>query len=148
MVVLLIIALIVENKTIFGRKIYLIGANPVAAKLSGVKVERDVSLLYIVSSIMAGLTGIIMASRFNAGNCSLGTGYEFDALVITVLGGTSIAGGFGSVTCAVVGAFIIGILSSSVNMLGFQPAMQYLVKGVVIVLAIVAQRIALNRRKV
>lgn len=148
MIVLLIIALIVENKTIFGRKIYLIGANPVVAKLSGVKVERDVSLLYVVSAMLAGLTGIIMASRFNAGNCALGTGYEFDALVITVLGGTSIAGGFGSVTCAVVGAFIIGILSSSVNMLGFQPAMQYLVKGMVIVIAIVAQRIALDRRNV
>lgn len=148
MAILLVIALVVENKTIFGRKIYLIGANPVAAKLSGIKVERDVSLLYVVSSLLAGITGIIMASRFNAGNCSLGTGYEFDALVVTVLGGTSIAGGFGSVTCAVVGAFIIGILSSSVNMLGFQPAMQYLVKGLVIVIAIVAQRMALDRRKV
>jgi len=148
MIVLLVIALIIENKTTFGRRIYLIGANQVAAKLSGIKVERDVTVLYIVSSFLAGVTGIIMASRFNAGNCSLGTGYEFDALAVTVLGGTSIFGGFGSVTCAVVGAFIIGILSTSVNMLGFQPAMQWLVKGFVIVIAILSQRFALDRRKV
>lgn len=148
MLVLLVIALIVESKTTFGRRIYLIGANQVAAKLSGIKVEREVSILYIVSAFLAGVTGIVMASRFNAGNCSLGTGYEFDALVVTVLGGTSIFGGFGSVTCAVTGSFIIGILSTSVNMLGFQPAMQWLVKGFVIVAAILAQRFALDRRKV
>ncbi len=148
MIILLVIALIVESKTTFGRRIYLIGANQVAAKLSGIKVEREVTVLYVISAFLAGVTGIIMASRFNAGNCSLGTGYEFDALVITVLGGTSIFGGFGSVTCAVVGAFIIGILSTSVNMLGFQPAMQYLVKGSVIVIAILSQRFALDRRKV
>lgn len=148
MIFLLIIALIVENKTAFGRRIYLIGANQVAAKLSGIKVEREISLLYITSAFLAGVAGIVMASRFNAGNCTLGTGYEFDALVITVLGGTSIAGGFGSVVCAVVGAFILGILSTSVNMLGFQPAMQMLVKGFVIIAAILAQRFALDKRKV
>ena len=148
MLVLLVIALIVENKTVFGRRIYLIGANQEAARLSGIKVGRDISLLYIISSFLAGVTGIVMASTFNAGNCSLGTGYEFDALVITVLGGTSIFGGFGSVTCAVVGAFILGILSTSVNMLGFQPAMQMLVKGFVIVIAILAQRFALDKRNV
>lgn len=148
MLILLVIALIVQSKTVFGRRIYLIGANQVAAKLSGIKVGRDVTMLYIISAFLAGVTGIIMASRFNAGNCALGTGYEFDALVVTVLGGTSIFGGFGSVTCAVVGAFIIGILSTSVNMLGFQPAMQLLVKGFVIIIAILAQRFALDKRNV
>ena len=148
MIVLLVIALIIENKTAFGRRIYLIGANQVAAKLSGIKVEREISLLYITSAFLAGVAGIVMASRFNAGNCALGTGYEFDALVVTVLGGTSISGGFGSVVCAVVGAFILGILSTSVNMLGFQPAMQMLVKGFVIIAAILAQRFALDKRKV
>lgn len=146
MLVLLVFALMVQNKTAFGRRIYLIGANQVAAKLSGIKVGREVTLLYVISALLAGVTGIIMASRFNAGNCSLGTGYEFDALVVTVLGGTSIFGGFGSVTCAVVGAFILGILGTSVNMLGFQPAMQLLVKGLVIVFAILAQRFALDKR--
>ena len=118
------------------------------AKLSGINADRQVATLYIVSSFLAGISGIVMASRFNAGNCALGTGYEFDALVVTVLGGTSIFGGFGSVTCAVVGAFILGILSTSVNMLGFQPSMQMLVKGVVIIVSILALRFALNKRNV
>ncbi len=148
MLILLLIALIIENKTVFGRRTYLIGANQTAARLSGIKVDKHVTMLYIFSSFLAGIAGIIMASRFNAGNCTLGTGYEFDALVVTVLGGTSIFGGFGSVTCAVVGAFIIGILSTSVNMLGFQPSMQMLVKGFVIIAAILALRLALNKRNV
>lgn len=148
MIILLVIALVVEKKTVFGRRIYLIGANQEAARLSGVKVAREVSLLYIISAFLAGVTGIIMASKFNSGNCALGTGYEFDALVVTVLGGTSIFGGFGSVTCAVVGAFILGILATSVNMLGFQPSMQMLVKGFVIIIAILAQRYALDKRNV
>jgi ribose/xylose/arabinose/galactoside ABC-type transport system permease subunit len=104
------------------------------------------TLLYVISALLAGIAGIGLASRYNVGNCQLGTGFEFDALVITVLGGTSIFGGFGSVTCAVVGAFILGILGSSVNMLGFPPSMQLLVKGFVIIAAILAQRFALNKR--
>ncbi len=148
MLVLLVAALVIENMTVFGRRIYLIGANRVAAHLSGIKVGKQISLLYVVSAFLAGVAGIVMASRFNAGNCALGTGYEFDALVVTVLGGTSIFGGFGSVTCAVVGAFILGILSTSVNMLGFQPSMQMLVKGFVIITAILALRFALDKRNV
>jgi len=148
MLVLIIAALIVEKKTVFGRRTYLIGANPVAAKLSGVRVERQVSSLYILSALLAGITGVLMASKFNSGNCSLGTGYEFDALVITVLGGTSVVGGFGSVSGTVVGAFILGILSTSVNMLGFPPALQMLVRGSVTIIAILAQRLALDKRNV
>ncbi|NLU36821.1 MAG: ABC transporter permease [Clostridiales bacterium] len=146
MVVLVIAALIIERKTVFGRRIFLIGANSEAARLSGIKVSREVSLLYITSSVLAAITGIVMASKFNAGNAAFGTGYEFDALVVTVLGGTSIFGGFGSITCVVVGAFILGILKTSVNMLGFQPDLQLVVSGVVIIIAILAQRYAINKR--
>jgi ribose/xylose/arabinose/galactoside ABC-type transport system permease subunit len=147
MVILVIIALIIEKKTVFGRRTYYIGANPVAAKLSGIKVERHISILYIVSAFLAGIIGIIMGSIHNAGISSLGEGFEFDALVITLLGGTSIFGGFGSVMCAVVGAFILGIMSTSLNMLGLSPDIQTIVKGVVTLIAILAQRFALDRRK-
>lgn len=148
MIVLLVIALIVEKKTVFGRRLYAIGTNMTAARLSGIRVDRQLFQLFVLSSLLAGMTGIIMASKFNSGNSSFGTDYEFDALVITVLGGTSIFGGFGSVICVVVGAFILGILSTSVNMLGYPPAMQLIVKSVVIVAAILAQRFALNKRNV
>jgi len=148
MIVLLIGALIVEKKTVFGRRMYQIGANQTAARLSGVKVDRELSLLYMLSALLGGISGIVMASKFNSGNCALGTGYEFDALVVTVLGGTSVFGGFGSVAGMVIGAFILGILSTSVNMLGFPPSLQMLVRALVIIVAILAQRFALDRRNV
>jgi ribose/xylose/arabinose/galactoside ABC-type transport system permease subunit len=148
MIILLILALIVEKKTVFGRRMYQIGANQTAARLSGIKVNRELSLLYMLSALLAGITGVVMASKFCSGNCALGTGYEFDALVITVLGGASIFGGFGSVTGTVIGAFILGILSTSVNMLGFPPSLQLLVRAFVIIGAIMAQRFALDRRNV
>ena len=148
MIVLLVAAFIVEKKTVFGRRMYQIGANQTAARLSGVKVDKQLSLLYMLSALLGGIAGIVMASKFNSGNCSLGTGYEFDALVITVLGGTSVFGGFGSVAGMVIGAFILGILSTAVNMLGFPPSLQMLVRALVIIVAILAQRFALDRRSV
>ena len=147
MVVLVIGALIVEKKTVFGRRTYHIGANPVAARLSGIKVGTHVSILYIANAFLAGLVGVILGSIHNAGIGNLGTGFEFDALVITVLGGTSVMGGFGSVAYAVVGAFILGIVSSSLNMLGLSPDVQTIVKGLVTLIAILAQRFALDRRR-
>jgi ribose/xylose/arabinose/galactoside ABC-type transport system permease subunit len=146
MVLLVIIALVIEKKTVFGRRTYCIGANPVAAKLSGIKVESHISILYLASAFLAGLVGVIMGSIHNAGISSLGEGFEFDALVITLLGGTSIFGGFGSVMCAVVGAFILGIVSTSLNMLGLSPDIQTIVKGGITLIAILSQRFALDRR--
>ena len=146
MVIMVIIALVIEKKTVFGRRTYYIGANPVAAKLSGIKVERHISILYLASSFLAGLVGVIMGSTHNAGMSSLGEGFEFDALVITLLGGTSIFGGFGSVMCAVVGAFILGIVSTSLNMLGLSPDIQTIVKGGITLIAILSQRFALDHR--
>jgi ribose/xylose/arabinose/galactoside ABC-type transport system permease subunit len=146
MAAMVAIALIVEKKTVFGRRTYYIGANSVAAKLSGIKVDRHISILYLGSAFVAGLVGVIMGSIHNAGISSLGAGFEFDVLVIALLGGTSIFGGFGSVTCAVIGAFILGIVSSSLNMLGLSPDIQTIVKGSITLIAILAQRFALDRR--
>ena len=146
MIVLVIIALIIEKKTVFGRRTYYIGANPVAARLSGIKVDKHISILYLSSSFLAGVVGVLMGSIHNAGISSLGEGFEFDALVITLMGGTSIFGGFGSVLCAVVGAFILGIMSTSLNMLGLSPDIQTIVKGGITLIAILSQRFALDRR--
>jgi ribose transport system permease protein len=146
MVILVVFALVIEKKTVFGRRTYYIGANPVAAKLSGINVEKHISILYLASSFLAGLVGVIMGSIHNAGISSLGGGFEFDALVIALLGGTSIFGGFGSVMCAVVGAFILGIVSTSLNMLGLSPDIQTIVKGAMTLIAILSQRFALDRR--
>lgn len=147
MVIFVIIALTIEKKTVFGRRTYLIGANMEAARLSGVKVTRHVTALYLVSAFLAGITGILLASEYKAGLSNRALGFEFDALVITLLGGTSIAGGFGSVLGTVVGALIFAVITTSATGLLFPPDLEFIIKGVVTFLAILAQRFALDRRK-
>jgi ribose transport system permease protein len=147
MIALIIVAFIVEKKTVIGRRIYLIGANREAARLSGINVTRYLTALYIVSALIAGITGILMASEFKSGMSSRATGYEFDALVVSLLGGVSIAGGFGSVLGMFVGAIILSVVTSSATGLLMRPEGQFLLKAVVTFLAIFAQRFALDRRK-
>jgi len=147
MVALVAAAFVLEKLTVFGRRTYLIGANPEAARLSGIKVARHLTWLYILSALLAGITGILLASEFKAGVSSRATGYEFDALVISLLGGVSISGGFGSVLGMFVGAVILSVMTSSATGLLLSPDWQFTLKGVVTFLAILAQRYALDRRK-
>jgi len=147
MIVLIVLAFIFEKKTIFARRIYLIGANPEAARLSGINVDKYLTVLYIFSGLLAGITGILMASEFKAGFSNSATGYEFDALVITLLGGVSIAGGFGSVLGMFVGAIILSVVTTSATGLLLSPDWQFTLKGIITFLAIVAQRYSLDRRK-
>lgn len=144
--ILVLLALFVEKKTVFGRRTYLIGANREAARLSGIKVERHVALLYIISSLLAGITGMLLASETKAAISSRGSGFEFSALVVTLLGGTSIDGGFGSVVGTVVGALILGVVSSAAFSMLLRPEWQFILKAVVTFLAILAQRYMLDKR--
>jgi len=147
MVVLMIAAFIFERTTVPGRRTYLLGANSEAARLSGVKVGRHLTLLYILSALLAGITGILLASEFKAGVSSRATGYEFDALVVALLGGVSIAGGFGSVLGMFVGAVILTVMTSAATGLLLSPNWQFMLKAIVTFVAILAQRFALDRRK-
>jgi len=147
MVVLVAAAYLVEKKTVAGRRTYLIGANATAARLSGIRVSRHLALLYLVSALLSGVTGILLASEYKAGLSSRATGYEFDALVIALLGGVSIAGGFGSVLGMFVGAIILAVVTSSATGLLLSPDWQFTLKGVVTFIAILAQRFALDKRK-
>lgn len=147
MVLLIMVAFIVEKKTVFGRRIYLIGANPVAARLSGINVTRYLTALYIISALLAGITGILLASEYKAGVSSRAMGYEFDALVIALLGGVSISGGFGSVLGMFLGAIILAVVTSSATGLLLSPDWQFTLKGIVTFIAILAQRFALDKRK-
>jgi len=144
--VLVLLALFVGKKTTCGRRTYLIGANQEAARLSGIKVERHITLLYLLSSLLAGITGIILASESRAAISTRGEGFEFNALVVTLLGGTSINGGFGSVAGTVVGALILGVIASAATSLLLRPEWQFILKGVVTFFAILAQRYALDKR--
>jgi ribose/xylose/arabinose/galactoside ABC-type transport system permease subunit len=147
MIVFVLVAFLVEKKTVFGRRIYLIGANKEAARLSGINVTNYLSSLYILSALLAGITGILMASEYKAGVSSRAMGYEFDALVIALLGGVSITGGFGSVLGMFLGAIILAVVTSAATGLLLSPDWQYTLKAVVTFIAILAQRYALDKRK-
>jgi ribose/xylose/arabinose/galactoside ABC-type transport system permease subunit len=147
MLIIVILAFIVEKTTIFGRRTYLIGANKEAATLSGIRTGKHLTYLYINSAFLAGVTGILLASEFKAGVSSRAMGFEFDALVITLLGGTSINGGFGSVIGTVVGAMVLSVVISAATGMLLSPDWQFILKGVVTFLAILAQRYALDKRK-
>ncbi len=147
MLVLLIIAFIFERKTVSGRRTYLIGANSDASRLSGIKVGRHLTSLFILSSLLAGITGILLASEFKAGVSSRALGYEFDALVVALLGGVSIMGGFGSVMGMFVGALILSVVTSAATGLLLSPDWQFTLKATAVFIAIMAQSYALNKRK-
>jgi ribose transport system permease protein len=147
MLALLVLAFIFEKKTVFARRIYLIGANSEAARLSGINVTKYLTVLYIFSGLLAGITGILLASEFKAGVSSRAMGYEFDALVVTLLGGVSINGGFGSVFGMFVGALILSVVTSSATGLLLSPDWQFTLKGIVTFIAILVQRYALDKRK-
>jgi ribose transport system permease protein len=147
MITLMIVAYIFERRTVPGRRTYQIGANQEAARLSGIKVTRHLTMLYLLSALLAGITGILLASEYKAGLSSRAAGYEFDALVVTLLGGVSIAGGFGSVLGMFVGAILLSMMTTAATGLLLSPDWQFTLKAVVTFVAILAQRWALDKRK-
>ena len=147
MLVLVAVAFIFERKTVQGRRTYLIGANAAAARLSGVNVNRHLTTLFILGSLLAGITGILLASEYKAGVSSRALGYEFDALVVTLLGGVSIAGGFGSVLGMFVGALILSVVTSAATGLLLSPDWQFTLKAIAVFIAILAQSYFLSRRR-
>ncbi len=136
MIVVLIITGILMNKTKLGRHIYAVGGNPQAAEFSGINVRRVKFLIHLYSGIMAGLAGIVLASRMYSGQPTAGDGAEMDAIAAVVVGGTSMAGGSGKIGGTIIGALIIGILNNGLNLMNVNSFWQYIVKGCVILGAV------------
>ena len=136
-VVIWLVAAWVLKYTVFGREIYAVGANEEAARLSGINVNRNKVLVYCVSGVLAGLAGFVMASRLTVGEPNGGTLYELDAIAATLIGGTTFDGGVGGVGGTVLGILILSFLSNILNLLNISPYSQMLLKGVIIVLAVV-----------
>ncbi|MEQ8701963.1 MAG: ABC transporter permease [Bauldia litoralis] len=146
MVVLLLVAIFIEKKTVFGRLTYWIGANPVTARLSGIDRAKHLTYLYLLSAGIAGAVGILLASEFRSGYSNRGTLMEFDALVTALLGGVAIAGGFGSVIGMFFGALILAVVTTAATGMILSPDWQFILKAVAVFLAIVTQTWALARR--
>lgn len=140
MIIVFVILLIILQKTTFGRHTYAIGGNEVAAKISGIKVNKIKILIYGISGLMSALAGGILTSRLNSAQPTAGTSYELDAIAAVVLGGTSLTGGKGRIVGTLIGVLIIGILNNGLNLLGVSSFYQQVVKGVVILIAVLIDR--------
>ncbi len=130
----------VLNHTRLGRRVYALGGNEEATALSGINVDRVKLAVYAISGMFSALAGIIITARLSSAQPTAGTGYELDAIAAVVLGGTSLAGGFGSVLGTVIGALIIGVLNNSLNLMDVSSYYQLLAKGLVILVAVLIDR--------
>lgn len=126
--------------TRYGKYTYAIGANPQAARVSGIRVSRHLLLVYTVAGLLSGLGGVVTSARAASGQAGMGMSYELDAIAAAVIGGTSLAGGIGRISGTVIGTVILGIMTSGFTFIGFDAYIQDIVKGGVIVLAVVADR--------
>ncbi len=134
------IAYLVMTKTVFGRNIYATGGNEKAAKLSGINVEKTHMSVYIISGILAALAGLILISRLNSAQPTLGDGYELDAIAAVVIGGTSLTGGRGRISGTLIGILILGVISNGLNIVGVSSFYQEVVKGLIILIAVFLDR--------
>lgn len=128
-----------------GRMLYAVGGNPEVARLAGMNVQLVTILVYVLSAILAGLAGIVLAARLDSAQPSSGFGYELDTIAAVVIGGTSLSGGTGGIGGTLIGVLIIGVLRNGLNLLNVSPFLQQVVIGIVIVLAVGAETIRRRR---
>ncbi len=134
--VLFVFNQVLLGKTTFGRRAYLTGGNREAALYSGIKVDRLKIIIFVISGIMAAISGILLSSRLFSAQTNAGVSYELDAIAAAVLGGTSLAGGVGTMVGTLIGALIIGVMNNGMNMLSVPYFYQLIVKGLVILIAV------------
>lgn len=126
----------VLTQTVFGRRVYAIGGNAEAAKLSGINVTKMTMNIFVINGILVAIAGILLCSRLNAASVAAGQNAEMDAIAACVIGGASLMGGIGSVTGALVGALVMASLDNGMSMLNIETFWQYIVKGAILVVAV------------
>jgi erythritol transport system permease protein len=151
LIVLALVAAYVAQRTPFGRKVYAVGGNERAAALSGVRVDRIKIAVYMISGFCAAVVGLIVSSQLVASHPASGETFELNAIAAAVLGGTSLSGGRGLIGGTIIGAFVIGVLSDGLVMMGVSEFWQMVIKGLVIIAAVVLdqlqRRLAANSRQ-
>ena len=129
-------AWVLLSKSRFGKHVAAIGGNNQAARLCGINIKKTLIIVYTFAGFCVAISGIIIIGRTAGGNPAYGVSYELDAIASTVIGGTSLSGGSGSIPLCVIGALIIGVINNGMDLLSINPYWQQIVKGVIIVLAI------------
>jgi len=138
--IVVLIAVLLTRKTRLGRYIYAIGGNENAARLSGININKVKRIVYTIAGGLAAVGGIIITSRLDSAQPNAGVSYELDAIAAVVIGGTSLSGGKGSILGTVLGAIIIGVLNNGLVLLNVSPFWQQVVKGFVILLAVIIDK--------
>ena len=138
LILVFVIFYFILNRTTFGRRIYATGSNAKCAKLVGVNTDRVKIIVYCISGFLSALAGLIMISRVNSAQPTLGDGYELDAIAAVALGGTSMSGGRGKIIGTVAGVLIIAVLNNGLNILGVTSYYQDVIKALVILVAVLS----------
>lgn len=136
MAIVLIVVYIILNKTKLGRHIYAIGGNQKAAEFSGINVKNVRLFVYVFSGLMGALAGIVLAARSYSGQPTAGNGAEMDAIEAVVLGGASMAGGYGFIGGTIIGALIIGVMNNGLNLMHIDSYYQMIAKGIIVLIAV------------
>ncbi|MCD8015730.1 MAG: ABC transporter permease [Lachnospiraceae bacterium] len=147
MLIMMVITHVILKYTKFGRYLYAIGGNQEAANAAGVQVCKIKWCAYIVSGIFAAVAGMVLMGRLNAGIPSEGAGYETDAITATVIGGTSFSGGAGTAVGTLLGSLIIGVLNNIMNLLGIDSYLQMIIKGAIIILAVLVDVLTKTQKR-
>jgi putative multiple sugar transport system permease protein len=146
LIVLLILYSFVTNSTVIGRRIYAIGGNEPAARLSGINTKLIILMTNINMGLLAAVAGIVFAARLNAGTPRAGQSFELDAIAACFIGGASVSGGSGTIVGALLGTLIMGVMNNGMSIVGVSVDIQQAIKGMVILLA-VAVDVLLKKRK-
>lgn len=140
MIIVFVACFYILTQTRYGRYVYALGGNEDSARLSGINTLKIKTLVYVISGALAALSGIIVTSRIGSASPNAGSGFELDAIAAVVLGGTSLAGGEGTIAGTIIGAIIIGVLNNGLNLMDVSPFYQSIVKGLVILFAVLIDK--------
>jgi inositol transport system permease protein len=146
-IIVAIICHIALTYTRYGKFTYAIGANPQAARVSGINIGNHLMKVYAVAGLLSGLAAVMTAARAQSAQPGLGVGYELDAIAAAVIGGTSLAGGVGRITGTFIGTIILGVVMSGFTFLKVGAYYQEIVKGVIIIAAVVIDQHRQNKRR-
>ncbi len=147
-IIALVVAVIVYyflNYTRPGRDIYAVGSNPDAARVAGIRVERVIFMVYVISGVFVGLAGVMWASRFESAQTNTALGFELQTVAASVVGGVNIFGGSGTVTGVLLGALLLGIINNALTLVRISPFWQLAAQGALILLAVVTDSVILRR---
>jgi len=144
-IILFVIFYIVLNHTKLGRYTYCIGSNQVAAKFSGINVDKYLTIIFGINGLTAGIIGVVLASRLRIGSPIIASGYELDAIAAVAIGGTSLMGGEGGIVGTIIGALVLTVIRNGLTILGISTFFQQIIMGVIII-TVVAIDMAKRKR--